>query len=148
MTAPYVRIRAAAIIVEDGRILLVRHLKDGHEYWLLPGGGVDPGETLKDALCRELREEIDLAIVPGELALISESIAPDTSRHMVQLAFLAERSGNFRVTGFDPRVVGVEWKSIVELAELEMYPAIQHELATAAKTGFPDRVSSLGNVWK
>ena len=50
------RIRVSALLEWRDRILLCRHEKPGKEYWLLPGGGVDAGESLTDALHRELAE--------------------------------------------------------------------------------------------
>lgn len=54
-----VRQSAKAFIVESGRVLLVkeRHA-DGTVFWTFPGGGLDAGETLHDALRRELDEEL------------------------------------------------------------------------------------------
>ena len=50
------RIRVSAMLRWQDRILLCRHEKPGRgEYWLLPGGGVNSGESLVDALHRELR---------------------------------------------------------------------------------------------
>ena len=54
------RIRVSAVLRWRGAILLCRHEKPGKEYWLLPGGGVDSGESLVDALRRELAEEIGI----------------------------------------------------------------------------------------
>ena len=72
------RIRVSAILRWQGRVLLCRQEKPGKEYWLLPGGGVEGGETLMEALVRELREEVGL---PDELFFegpiaVAESIAP------------------------------------------------------------------------
>ena len=51
------RIRVSAILRRETRILLCRHDKGGRAVWLLPGGGVNAGETLVDAVQRELTEE-------------------------------------------------------------------------------------------
>ena len=72
------RVRVSAILRWKGRVLLCRHEKPGKEYWLLPGGGVNGGESLVDALHRELAEEIgidDQLPVEGPVALV-DSIAP------------------------------------------------------------------------
>ena len=54
------RIRVSALLGWRGQILLCRQEKPGKEYWLLPGGGVDMGESLTDALNRELSEELGI----------------------------------------------------------------------------------------
>ena len=72
------RIRVSAILRWKGRMLLCRHEKPGKEYWLLPGGGVNTGESLVDALHRELAEEIGIderLSVEGPVAIV-DSISP------------------------------------------------------------------------
>lgn len=51
------RVAVRALIVSDNKILIVKEL-DGGDWWAIPGGGVDYGESLKDCLLREIGEEI------------------------------------------------------------------------------------------
>lgn len=52
------RVRALPV-TPDGRLLTIRRVRPGQDpYWVLPGGGVEDGETLEATLARELREEI------------------------------------------------------------------------------------------
>ena len=91
------RVRVSALLRWQDRVLLCRQEKPGKEYWLLPGGGVDVGETLIEALRRELREElaIDADVqFEGPVALV-DSIAPRsvlTRRHIVHIIFAADLS--------------------------------------------------------
>lgn len=58
---------AAGLIEQDGRLLLVRNVRrDGSSDWTTPGGVVDPGEELLDALTREVAEETGLAVTGWE----------------------------------------------------------------------------------
>ena len=52
--------RAVAVVVEKGRLLVIRRVRDGNEYWVLPGGSIEPGESPEQACVRELREETGL----------------------------------------------------------------------------------------
>jgi ADP-ribose pyrophosphatase YjhB (NUDIX family) len=78
------RVRAL-LVTPDGGFLVFRRLRPGVDpYWILPGGGVEDGETLAAALERELREEIAATAEVHGLLYIFEGGGPD--RHYIYLA--------------------------------------------------------------
>jgi len=84
----------SAVIVRDGEFLAVRRARAPMQgLFTLPGGGVEAGESLTEALVREVREETGLSIEPVALAGTREVIRRDDAglveRHFVILAFAA-----------------------------------------------------------
>jgi 8-oxo-dGTP diphosphatase len=91
-TRPYLAVSAA--IVRDGRVLIVRRGRaPARGLYTLPGGGVELGETLEQAVIREVREETALGIEPVALIGFRQAIARDAAgrveRHFVILPFAA-----------------------------------------------------------
>jgi ADP-ribose pyrophosphatase YjhB (NUDIX family) len=91
-TRPYLAVSAA--VFRDGRVLIVRRARPpAHGLYTLPGGGVELGETLEQAVVREVREETGLAIAPLGLVGFREAIGRDAAsrveRHFVILPFAA-----------------------------------------------------------
>ena len=142
------RIRVAAIIVRGNTVLLVKHRKAGRNYWMLPGGGVQQGESLAEAVVRELSEETGLTVRPLELVLANDSIAPDRSRHIVHLCFTAEITGGELCCGEDTRVVDAAFLPVDGLDRIELFPAFGETLRNMIRAGFPDRARYLGRLWK
>src|SRR5712692_9787168 len=89
---PFLAVSAA--IVRDGQILVVRRARPpANGLFSLPGGVVETGETLAEAVAREVREETAIAIEPVALAGFRETIVRDgedrVERHFVILCFAA-----------------------------------------------------------
>jgi ADP-ribose pyrophosphatase YjhB (NUDIX family) len=143
-----VRIRVAAIIVQDQTVLMVKHAKDGREYWMLPGGGVDFGESLSEALVRELKEEVCIDVKPRELVLANDSIPPDKHRHIINLYFLADLVGGTAALGEDPRIVEVAYIPLRDLNSVTMFPDIGPELLRLLQNDETHPMSYLGNLWQ
>jgi 8-oxo-dGTP diphosphatase len=149
VTAP--RVRVAALIHWQNRILLCRQEKPGKEYWLLPGGGVDGGETLDGALRRELDEELGLREsfpLEGPIA-VAESIAPDWragDRHIVHIVFGADLSHRSLedVETNDAAVRGARLFSLDELEDIVMHPPIMR-FVQRWRPGDP--AVYLGSLW-
>jgi 8-oxo-dGTP diphosphatase len=91
-TRPFLAVSAA--IFRDGYVLIVRRARPpAHGLYTLPGGGVELGETLEEAVVREVREETALEVEPIALAGFRQAIARDgagrVERHFVILPFAA-----------------------------------------------------------
>jgi ADP-ribose pyrophosphatase YjhB (NUDIX family) len=130
------RIRVSALLRWEDRILLCRHEKPGRgEYWLLPGGGVNSGESLTDALHRELSEECgidDELPVEGPVAIV-DSISPQpqfAAKHVVHIIFAGDLSGRSleAVTSQDAAVRGHRLFDSHELDAVIVHPPIQRFL--------------------
>jgi 8-oxo-dGTP diphosphatase len=145
------RIRVSALLRWKGRVLLCRHEKPGKEYWLLPGGGVNSGESLVDALHRELAEEIGIdeqLPVEGPVALV-DSIAPArsfASKHVVHIIFAGDLGARSleAVTSQDAAVRGHRLFGVQDLDGIVLHPPIQRFLRRWQPG---DPAVSLGALW-
>lgn len=88
--------RGAAVIVQDGKILLIHRIKPGRDYFVLPGGGVEEGETVEEATVREVKEETSLDAVLGRRLWV-EHDALDGRDHYVYL--VSDFSGEVQLGG-------------------------------------------------
>jgi len=66
--SPEPTLAVGAVVVDAGRLLLVRRARAPQVgKWSVPGGRVEPGETLAEAVAREVLEETGITVVPGQL---------------------------------------------------------------------------------
>jgi len=163
---PTVRVGAVALI--DDRLLLVRQARGDESYWLLPGGGVRFGETLSEALERELREELGAQAAQMHPIAFLESISPDLAayaKHVVHVLLWTELT-NVGALGErlllhdaspeasvlreerldDPALLDVALVGPDDLAHLRLRPPINDYLQ-GCFGGAPDGVEYLGRHW-
>ncbi|WP_344462984.1 NUDIX hydrolase [Kitasatospora kazusensis] len=128
------------IVIEDDTILLLNQDTDGPRSWSLPGGKVENGETLEQALQREMREETGVEIEVGRLLYLCDN----TGAHVVHITFEARRVGG-RVgavtEGADTRPIrGVEFVKLSELTGL----GFSETFVKLCEDGFPGAGSYMG----
>jgi 8-oxo-dGTP diphosphatase len=101
---------SAGVIIERGRVLLTQRKAGGHlgGAWELPGGKVDPGEDPRDALRRELREELGIDVAVGEIVDVTFHRYEEADKAVLLLFFEAARTSRSP----EPRAIDVadfEW---------------------------------------
>ena len=114
-------VAVGAVILSDDKILLVKRKNPpGQGLWTIPGGVVELGETLKDALKREVREETGLEIeVIKPIEIVDEIVRDENEKirfHYVIIDFLAKPAGGELRASSD--VLDAKW---IKFGEIENY---------------------------
>jgi len=116
----------------DGQVVLVRHRAGDSTYHLLPGGGVNWGETLEDALTREIAEETGLEATIGRLLFVNDTIDPSGARHVVNITFEASiTGGQITQKAADHRVEAVDLAAPDDLTGLDLRPPMAEQIQAA-----------------
>jgi 8-oxo-dGTP diphosphatase len=118
-----VRVRSAAVIVRDQSLLVIERVEDGRRYCVLPGGGVEEGESLRRACERELLEETGLKGRVGDLLDVPVNIDVPAFYFNVQVRSATVTLGGpelERASGanqYEPK-----WADVDSLAQIPLLP--------------------------
>ena len=121
-----------AFIAKEGKLLTIKGIDHLGDFYLLPGGGQHPGETMLQALQRECREEISCDVKVGDILYIREYIGRnhefseyDREIHQIEYMFFCElpetcrpKIGNVP----DNNQVDIAWLELSKLSEYRLYP--------------------------
>jgi 8-oxo-dGTP diphosphatase len=115
---------AAAVLIEQGRVLLTQRKAGTHlsGAWEFPGGKVEAGEDPRDALCRELREEVGIEAQVGEIVDVTFHRYEDVGKAVLLLFFQVTRE----LASPEPQAIDVaatRWAAREELREEDFPPA-------------------------
>jgi 8-oxo-dGTP pyrophosphatase MutT (NUDIX family) len=126
------RIASRVILLKDNNILFIRRIKFGKDYYVLPGGGIEDGESPEVAAIRELKEETSFDItIKSLLWIIEEDVGGELRKGYYFLAkeFLGElKLGGPEATrqSEDNKYI-FEWVAINTLDKILIYPEVLTE---------------------
>ncbi|GAA0450784.1 NUDIX domain-containing protein [Alkalibacillus silvisoli] len=137
----HIRVRAGAIIIENDSILLVEFKDEKGVHYNFPAGGVEPHESIVEAVKREAKEEASVDVAVGPLAFTYE-YAPHLCEyrfgelHQVGMFFncsIKEGSRPSFPKNPDPYQTAVKWVPLNELHQVNLYPKMEQQIIDYVK---------------
>ena len=127
-----IRNSVKALILENGKVLAIEKQHEDEIYYILPGGGQEPGEDFLSTLKRECGEEIGVEVEPEDLRYVREYVGRnhefsdvDSEVHQIEFMFVCKtKKGTHVKVGEKPDEgqVGLKWIPIDELTNYPLYP--------------------------
>jgi len=127
-----IRTAARAVVICDGKLLATKMRDQRGIYYILPGGGQQPGETLRDTVRRECREEVGVEVEVGPLLYVREYIGKNhdfsprhKQFHQLEHVFLCTTADPHACSPgseIDNHQIGVAWLALEALADIRFYP--------------------------
>jgi ADP-ribose pyrophosphatase YjhB (NUDIX family) len=141
---------AHGLAMHQGRVLLVasHYASHAQPLWNLPGGRVEAGELLAEAVARETYEETRLRANVRELAYVSESY--DGEQHVVATIFHIDVEGEIAVPQTRDHVVAARWEPLEALAQRIAVAVVREPLLRYLATGtryFGTHEAGIRVVW-
>lgn len=140
---PVYKVRATGVLIENNSLLLVKQKLANNKEWSLPGGRVEPGETLEQALVREMKEETGLDVEPIRMLYVCDVAASENT--VLHITFLARRIGGeitLPTNEFDENPIhDVRFIPIDELSEY----GISEKFVELIKNDFPNAGNYMGD---
>jgi acetyl-CoA carboxylase carboxyl transferase subunit beta len=115
-----------AVAVEDGRLLLVRRGRGAYrDYWAVPGGHQRRGETMREAVAREVHEETGLTVDVGDVVWAGDimDVVNPPNYHYTVVDFAAIVTGGILEAGDD--AAEVRWVPLDEVRSMRLTPTMK-----------------------
>jgi 8-oxo-dGTP diphosphatase len=116
-----VRVRACGIYWDDSKLLMVNHSGiTPTNFWAPPGGGVEFGQSIEEALKKEFLEETGLHVSAGEFLFGCEYIQHPI--HSIELFYSITKTGGELKTGCDPEIQIIKDVKFLTCSEIMSFP--------------------------
>lgn len=139
-----------AIIFKDNQLLVIKRNKFGTQYYTLPGGGVDLGETTEQALLREMQEETGIRLGKVRPVYIEQAGEPYGVQYIYLVDYvdgdpkLHPASDEAAISAMGKNTYEPMWLPIDKLSEITFVsPRLQKALLQGIAKGFPGQVTEL-----
>ncbi len=124
-----ISIRPALLLIENNKILTLKYIYGGTEVLNLPGGNLELGEHLEEALCREMMEELGITIELSGLVCIGDTFLEQKQKHTFHIIFEGKLvSGVPKVNPKETSALDIFWLPISELDKVNLYPNVSEPL--------------------
>lgn len=119
-----IRNSAKALIIKDGKMAAIKIRDAGEEWFIMPGGGQESEEILPETVCREVSEELGIAVECQDLLFVIEGVHGENF-HRVDLVFSCKFIDYIpdAILHSDTNQVGIEWLDISSLNLQPLYPS-------------------------
>jgi len=139
------RVRGCAMIVRDGKLLVLAYDYPKGRIYAIPGGGVKEGESLADSVVREYEEELGIKVSIGELCFVGDMMAQGPIKQTVHLVFEGRiLSGEPNLNHEETSAVEMLWLDLDQLDQVQLYPAVNDAIVNDIR----GRGTYLGNCMR
>ena len=122
------KVRVAALLIQDQKLLTMRYHYSGQDLYNLPGGNLEFGEKMREALARELMEELQIETeIADDSALIAEvHHEKGDTLHLLYEARIIQ--GTPVLNPAETSALEAVWLPIDQLSNYKMYPSVSEEI--------------------
>jgi len=122
------KVAQKAVIVRDGKVLVIRDPREEKVIWEIPGGRLNEGEDPKAGLAREIKEELGVDCVLGDIIYLTQYFHQSEGKNALMIAYKATIPENAVLSFADGEICEARWITKDDMADLEFFNEYQDTL--------------------